>query len=193
MIDDGMYQTEALDTTETVAILGIYTKKMPEFSDELLEALNAIISGPPGAALRQTSLGQFGRTDPVATFKVIGRSFCLAFESSDAAAAWTSKMNYGVFAGEGAQFCPMQNSSHRVRLPETLDHFVRYVSEGQIISDGAGGLKLSPANPDNYGRFEMGYGRASDGRELLSAWVERVCKRLRGELIYRTAAHPDFI
>ena len=47
MIDDGMYQTEALDTTETVAILGIYTKKMPEFSDELLEALNAIISGPP--------------------------------------------------------------------------------------------------------------------------------------------------
>ena len=184
-------------TEEIVAILGKGTTH--DFGADVefaatLDALNAVLSGPPSSPERR---GRWPRgivldADPVATCKIIDNAICIAFASEDAARVWVWKMNYEVFAGEGAQFPYIKNmeSFDTFRLPDNLNHLMRYVV-GRRFANVDGELVLALGADDDVGRYEAGFGRPEDGREPLSTWLARCVKRLKGDLDYVTANYDD--
>ena len=184
-------------TEEIVAILGKGTTH--DFGADVefaatLEALNAVLSGPPSSPERR---GRWPRgivldADPVATCKIIDNAICIAFASEDAARVWVWKMNYEVFAGEGAQFPYIKNLDFDTfRLPDNLDHLMRYVVGRRFAKNFDGELVLALGADDDVGRYEAGFGRPEDGREPLSTWLARCVKRLKGDLDYVTANYDD--
>ena len=128
----------------------------------------------------------------MATCKIIDNAICIAFASEDAARVWVWKMNYEVFAGEGAQFPYIKNMAFDTfRLPDNLDHFMRYVVGRRLSANVDGELVLALGKEDDVGRYEAGFGRKNDGREPLSTWLARCVKRLKGDLDYVTANYDD--
>ena len=103
-------------------------------------------------------------------------------------------MNYEVFYGEGASMHLCHNMSFGTfRLPENLQHLIQYYTDGSLECDGAGGLKLKDGK-DRVGRFEVNairHGAGPDGREPLSEWVARTCRRLSGEVSYETTPREE--
>ena len=185
---------DQVQTQEVVAIVSTrHDPEDPGFA-AALDALTAVLSGPPSSPERR---GRWPRrngllnADPVATAKVVDGAFVIAFASEEAARVWVWKMNYEVFAGEGACFCPVKNMDFvTFRLPNNLDHIVRYIVDEKIASvDGE--LFLALGADDDVGRYEAGFGRKNDGREPLSTWLARCVKRLKGDLDYVTANYDD--
>ena len=79
-------------------------------------------------------------------------------------------------------------------MPENLQHLIQYYTDGSLECDGAGGLKLKD-DKDRVGRFEVNairHGAGPDGREPLSEWVARTCRRLSGEVSYETTPREEF-
>ena len=103
-------------------------------------------------------------------------------------------MNYEVFYGEGASMHLCHNMNiGTFRLPENLQHLIEYYINGSLECDGAGGLKLRD-DKDRVGRFEANairHGAGPDGREPLSEWVARTCRRLSGEVSYETTPREE--
>ena len=173
-------------------------------SEECFAALNAILSGPPSSPEQRARWPRgitLDNANPVCTAKVIDEgwgehrdTFVLAFESEEAARVWVWKMNYEVFYGEGASMHLCHNMSFGTfRLPENLQHLIQYYTDGSLECDGAGGLKLRD-DKDRVGRFEANairHGAGPDGREPLSEWVARTCRRLSGEVSYETVAREE--
>ena len=173
-------------------------------SEESFAALNAILSGPPSSPEQRARWPRgitLDNADPVCTAKVIDEgwgehrdTFVLAFESEEAARVWVWKMNYEVFYGEGASMHLCHNMSFGTfRLPENLQHLIQYYTDGSLECDGAGGLKLKDGK-DRVGRFEVNairHGAGPDGREPLSEWVARTCRRLSGEVSYETTPREE--
>ena len=173
-------------------------------SEECFAALNAILSGPPSSPEQRARWPRgitLDNADPVCTAKVIDEgwgehrdTFVLAFESEEAARVWVWKMNYEVFYGEGASMHLCHNMSFGTfRLPENLQHLIQYYTDGSLECDGAGGLKLKDGK-DRVGRFEVNairHGAGPDGREPLSEWVARTCRRLSGEVSYETTPREE--
>jgi hypothetical protein len=173
-------------------------------SEETFAALNAILSGPPSSPEQRARWPRgitLDNADPVCTAKVIDEgwgehrdTFVLAFESEEAARVWVWKMNYEVFYGEGASMHLCHNMNFGTfRLPENLQHLIQYYTDGSLECDGAGGLKLKDGK-DRVGRFEVNairHGAGPDGREPLSEWVARTCRRLSGEVSYETVPREE--
>ena len=174
-------------------------------SEECFAALNAILSGPPSSPEQRARWPRgitLDNANPVCTAKVIDEgwgehrdTFVLAFESEEAARVWVWKMNYEVFYGEGASMHLCHNMNFGTfRLPENLQHLIEYYINGSLECDGAGGLKLRD-DKDRVGRFEANairHGAGPDGREPLSEWVARTCRRLSGEVSYETTPREEF-
>ena len=185
---------DQVQTQEVVAIVSTrHDPEDPGFA-AALDALTAVLSGPPSSPERR---GRWPRgivldADPVATCKIIDNAICIAFASEDAARVWVWKMNYEVFAGEGAQFPYIKNmeSFDTFRLPDNLNHLMRYVV-GRRFANVDGELVLALGADDDVGRYEAGFGRPEDGREPLSTWLARCVKRLKGDLDYVTANYDD--
>ena len=173
-------------------------------SEETFASLNAILSGPPSSPEQRARWPRgitLDNADPVCTAKVIDEgwgehrdTFVLAFESEEAARVWVWKMNYEVFYGEGASMHLCHNMNFGTfRLPENLQHLIQYYTDGSLECDGAGGLKLKDGK-DRVGRFEVNairHGAGPDGREPLSEWVARTCRRLSGEVSYETTPREE--
>ena len=172
-------------------------------SEDTFAALNAILSGPPSSPEQRARWPRgitLDNANPVCTAKVIDEgwgehrdTFVLAFESEEAARVWVWKMNYEVFYGEGASMHLCHNINFGTfRLPENLQHLIEYYINGSLECDGTGGLKLR--DKDRVGRFEANairHGAGPDGREPLSEWVARTCRRLSGEVSYETVSREE--
>ena len=173
-------------------VLGIYCAypagEVP-ISAATLEALNAIVSGapsPPEVRARwPRSAG--GGADPVASLRLFDRGdakvLAFAFSSPRDAMLWVWKVNYQIFAGEGALLIHTQNlppAYHGFRITTTLHYIMNYISGGKLVfADGAWRLD---GLEDKVGRYEPGRG----AHEPLSQWCLRSIDRLAGRVTYTT-------
>ena len=173
-------------------VLGIYCAypagEVP-ISAATLEALNAIVSGapsPPEVRARwPRSAG--GGADPVASLRLFDKGdekvLAFAFASPRDAMLWVWKVNYQIFAGEGALLIHTQNlppEYHGFRITTTLHYIMNYISGGKLVfADGAWRLD---GLEDKVGRYEPGRG----AHEPLSQWCLRSIDRLAGRVTYTT-------
>ena len=183
----------AVDTDEIVAVVAKRPEaRGPIVSKKTLTALNGLLSGPASSEENRAVWPERVRNvagDPVVAVKVVENALCLAFASDADAEVWCWKMNYEVFANEGAGMLYTKNMRFNMfRLPLSLSHLLQHVVNGVVHAVTAGSLTLAPGEEDKRGRYEPGRGSP----ELLSEWLERTTDRLRGRVQYTTAdAHEE--
>ena len=163
-------------------VLGIYCAypagDVP-ISAATLEALNAIVSGapsPPEVRARWPRSAAGGRTRSPACASSTGatlRFLAFAFSSPRDAMLWVWKVNYQIFAGEGALLIHTQNlppEYHGFRITTTLHYIMNYVSGGKLVfADGAWRLDGREQKP----RYEPGRGAHSFAMVLRSSHRRR--------------------
>ena len=186
---------------EKVVVFVEMTAK-PNDIDKTIEGLNRILSGPPSPPeIRRFWPRPFGaseaalnRPDPVVTAKFIPKNnnvaLVLAFDSAEDSAIYCHKLNYQIFANEGAAIINTQNladyrnySPFNFRIPTTLIYFLRYVLNGTFVFHDGWTLR----GDDNIGRYEPGLGH----REPLSNWMRRTVARLAGTIPAYPTADPS--
>ena len=171
---------------EAPTVLGMFAKLAPTHpgpTTATLDAFNEVLSGAPAPAeIRADWPFPADAADPVARLEMIESHLVFKFESPLAAHVWVWKINYQIFAGEGAMMLGTQNMPPEkcgFRITSTLFYLMRYISDSDLVyEDGAWRLTCE----NKVGRYEPGRGE----KEPLLQWCLRTIDRLAGRLTYET-------
>ena len=170
---------------EAPTTLGVFAKLAednPGPTTATLDAFNEVFSGAPTSPeVRAQWPFAFYEPDPVARLEVIESHLVFKFDSPEAAHVWVWKINYQIFAGEGAALIKTQNMPAHMtgfRITTTLLYLLKYIAGKNLVYED--GWRLT--GEDKVGRFEAGRGE----KEPLSQWCLRTIDRLAGRITYVT-------
>lgn len=130
---------------EAPTVLGMFAKLAPTNpgpTPATLDAFNEVLSGAPAPAeIRADWPFPADAADPVARLEMIESHLVFKFESPLAAHVWVWKINYQIFAGEGAMMLGTQNMPPEkcgFRITSTLFYLVRYIARPRPRLRGRG-------------------------------------------------------
>lgn len=152
-------------------------------------ALDAVINGPQSRAEDRAlwPIKPPGAMDPTCTATIVDNALCLKFDTEADAELWVWRMNYEVFANEGAGLLYTQNMAFNMfRVPKSLSSLLYHVVNGVVDAERGGRWALAAGEEDKVGRYEYG-----KGEEKLSEWLERTVGRLSGEVPTYATADPS--